>query len=229
MRCKIDDCDTNQLDGQPFCCKKHWAKIPKVIKAELNKLYTIGNGSITVINLERMSIKANFAIKVPSKWEERSAFYFKKHKQKLKKEKILIVTGARKKHDEVKLWRKFFNQARSLDIYPQVEVVEDFEDAVPHKIAVVLGVSGFKKMLPKYKVKNGIVHMGNQVITAEDYVDSMWKGRPVKGTYMGNTYIISCEPHPSEYDDFGEEEIEEIKRCLTWAKSLYTQREKAGI
>lgn len=76
MRCQIDGCNASQLDGRPFCCKKHWLKVPRIIKSELNKLYDTGRGSITVINLNRLTVTANFALTIPGNWEKKGKVSF---------------------------------------------------------------------------------------------------------------------------------------------------------
>lgn len=229
MLCKIDTCTQPQLEGRPFCCKKHWNKLPRKIKTELNKLYDDGKGSITVIALERLTIKANFAIKLPSTWEKRAAFYLKKLKKQVKKERILIVTGDVTRTNKNRgLWKILNKLIVRAGIENESAVRTNF-NSEPHSIAVVLGVEGFKQTLPPYKVKNGIVHMQNQIVTPEDYINAAWATRPNKGTRLGNTYMISCEPHPEEYDEFGEDEITEIKFCLAWAAKLYKSKMKVGI
>lgn len=218
MLCRIDGCTTPQLSGRPFCCKKHWPKVPRKIKSELNKLYDSGDGSITVINFGILTTKANFALTIPDNWEKRAKFHFKKETEKRAKEKILIVTG--KTNTLAPLWPEFFAIMWKLKLNTKLEIVKDFKEAVPHRVAIVMGMSGFKKTLPPYKVKHGIVHMGQEVVSPKAYIAEMWKHRPVTGSYTNNIYLRSCEAHPEEYESFEEDELNEITKCLEWAKAL---------
>jgi len=219
MRCQIDGCTAPQLDGRPFCCKKHWPKVPRKIKSELNKLYDSGNGSITVINLNRLGITANFALDLPDSWEKRAKFYFKKEAQKKSKERILIVTGTKQTKSALPLWNEFWAIAHEVKIANKLHITKDFDDT-PHRVALVLGQAGYIKTLPKYKVHNGIVHMGQEAVTPAGYISMMWAQRPTAGTYKNNIYVRSCEAHPEEYESFKEDELNEIKKCLEWTKGL---------
>ena len=220
MLCRMDDCSKSMLDGRPFFCKSHWAKVPRKIKSALDQAYDVGEGSITVVHLDQLILKAKFSLKVPNGWERRADFALSKLRKKAEHEKVLIITGIKNKFQTNSLWYHFNKVARTLNFINNTKILTSFSNAPEYKIAIILGEAGYKQMLPPYKVKHGLVHGGNVVVTPEKYLGAQWKHRPSQGSYSDNTYVISCEAHPEEYDEFGPEELAEIKRCLTWAKNL---------
>ena len=230
--CQIDDCNKRRQKKTIFC-KRHERKIPKKMMGEVKKFFRNHPDGYAVIDFDNLVKKCNFSLKIDD-YEKRYKHYIKTKNRKSGKQKILVIPGTILSAEYSELWEEYYRVVKSFKFsrgqYYCASGITDPEllkqvckDMDPCAV-ILLGEAGVRITMPPGRAENGIVHMGNQVATPEKCFGAAWKDRPSSPRHHTNYYfsapVISCEPHPEEYDEFGKGEIREITKCLEWAKQF---------
>lgn len=229
--CQIEKCRKKRQKKTIFCCR-HEKKIPKKMMREIIKFFKKYPGGYPIIELDRLVQKANFSIKIDD-YEKRYKFWLKQQNKILGKKRVIVIPGCSQTIEAQPLWKKYLRVIKEMKFGNNqyyftgnnqgddlLKILEQF----PPCAVVLLGEAGVNSMIPPFRREHGTIHGGQKILTPEDWEEAAWKDRPAQPRNIYNYYFqaptISCEPHPEEYDDFGEGQIREITRCLEWAKQF---------
>ena len=228
--CQIDDCPKKRQKKTIFC-KKHERHIPKKMMTEVRKFFREHQDGYKVTDFDMLVKKANFSITVDD-YEKRFKHYRKTRIRKLMTKKIYVIEGSKEDQSEVinnEAWLDFWKVVDSLELRKSIVLTQGElnSDTIKDPCAVILlGEAGVKATMPPGRAKNGIyiTTIDRQAATPEKCFESAWKERPTSPRDSCNYYYqaptISCEPHPDEYEEFGEGELRQLEKCLEWAKQF---------
>lgn len=241
MICQFEGCKKQSGKGIQFFCKPHWAKVPSVLKVALKKEYKKNDHAITVTAENEFILRANYAIKMPDTWEKRSKFALQKLREKKDKRKIIIVNGMScgPRNYTSEHWKIFDKVKASIlpkgkSIYTTIfhgdQLIQFFKDFPPAAV-ILLGTSGVHAMIDDRTVNDdGWIRGGRKIMTLAEVQKAKFDARPTTPAMSYNRYYhaptMYLDVHPDEYQEIGDDEVHQIKRCLTWAKQFLKVSEK---